>query len=242
MSRSSVNFDADLVRDGGANLSRTDEALVEMSNGCISCTLRDDLLKEERRLAGERRFDHLLIESTGISEPLPVAFAFRDKEGLSLSDVARLDMTVTVLGLLVEQIEFADVIVLNKVDVATPERLEAARTIVRSLKADTRVIDTTEPRVPPDAILETGVFSFEAARNHPTWVREPNGFKDHVPETEEYGITSFVFRAVHRLTRRSCTLSSTSLAHRGTRQGLLLAGLTAAAGGRAVPCRCHGAS
>jgi G3E family GTPase len=225
---SEVNIDADLVRDGGANLSRTDEALVEMSNGCICCTLRDDLLKEVRKLAAERRFDYLLIESTGISEPLPVAstFAFRDEDGLSLSDVARLDTMVTVVdaanllkdyasedfladrgqalgkddnrplvGLLVDQIEFADVIVLNKVDVATPERLEAARTIIRSLNADARIIETAEARVPLNAILGTGLFSFEAARNHATWVRELSGFKDHVPETEEYGITSFVYRA-----------------------------------------------
>jgi G3E family GTPase len=225
---SEVNIDADLVRDGGANLSRTDEALVEMSNGCICCTLRDDLLKEVRKLAAERRFDYLLIESTGVSEPLPVAstFAFRDEDSLSLSDVARLDTMVTVVdaanllkdyasedfladrrqsvgdndnrpvvGLLVEQIEFADVIVLNKVDVATPERLEAARTIVRALNADARIIETTEARVPLDAILDTGLFSFETASRHPTWLKELSGFKDHVPETEEYGITSFVYRA-----------------------------------------------
>jgi G3E family GTPase len=194
---SEVNIDADLVRDGGANLSRTDEALVEMSNGCICCTLRGDLL-EVRKLAAERRFDYLLIESTGISEPLPVAstFAFRDEHGLSLSDVARLDTMVTVVdaasllkdyasedfladrgqslgqddhrplvGLLVEQIEFADVIVLNKVDVATPERLEAARAIFRSLNADARIIETTEAHVPLDAILDTGLFSFEAAQS-----------------------------------------------------------------------------
>jgi G3E family GTPase len=224
---SEVNIDADLVRDGGANLSRTDEALVEMSNGCICCTLRDNLLKEVRKLAAERRFDYLLIESTGVSEPLPVAstFAFRDEDSLSLSDVARLDTMVTVVdaanllkdyasedfladrrqsvgdndnrplvGLLVEQIEFADVIVLNKVDVATPERLEAARTIVRALNADARIIETTEARVPLDAILDTGLFSFETASRHPTWLKELSGFKDHVPETEEYGITSFVYR------------------------------------------------
>src|SRR6185437_7607615 len=148
---SEVNVDADLVARGGANLSRTDETLVEMSNGCICCTLRDDLLKEVSRLAGERRFDYLLIESTGIAEPLPVAttFEFRDEDGKSLSDVARLDTMVTVVdaahllkdyssqdflkdrgevageederplvGLLVEQIEFADVVVLNKIDIA----------------------------------------------------------------------------------------------------------------------------
>jgi G3E family GTPase len=225
---SEVNIDADLVRGGSANLSRTDEALVEMSNGCICCTLRDDLLKEVSKLTGERRFDYLLIESTGISEPLPVAstFAFRDEEGQSLSDVARLDTMVTVVdaanllkdyasedfladrgqalgegddrpvvGLLADQIEFADVIVLNKVDVATPERLEAARTIIRWLNADARIIETAEARVPLDAILDTGLFNFETASQHPTWLKELSGFKDHVPETEEYGITSFVYRA-----------------------------------------------
>ncbi|HRO49400.1 MAG TPA: GTP-binding protein, partial [Hyphomicrobium sp.] len=155
---SEVNIDADLVTKGGANLSRTDETLVEMSNGCICCTLRDDLLKEVRRLASERRFDYLLIESTGIAEPLPVAttFEFRDEDGQSLSDVARLDTMVTVVDaahllrdyssqdflrdrgetagdederplvqLLVDQIEFADVIVLNKIDVASPADVEA---------------------------------------------------------------------------------------------------------------------
>ncbi|MGD9806686.1 MAG: zinc metallochaperone GTPase ZigA [Hyphomicrobiaceae bacterium] len=225
---SDVNIDADLVRDGGANLSRTDEALVEMSNGCICCTLRDDLLKEVSRLAKEKRFDYLLIESTGISEPLPVAstFEFRDELGHSLSDVARLDTMVTVVdaasllkdyscedfladrgqslgddddrslvALLVEQIEFADVVVLNKTDIAKPDELDAARTIVRSLNADARIIEAAAARVPLDAILNTGLFSFEAAHQHPTWLKELNGFKDHTPETEEYGITSFVYRA-----------------------------------------------
>jgi len=225
---SEVNIDAELVRDGGANLSRTDEALVEMSNGCICCTLRDDLLKEVGRLAKEKRFDYLLIESTGISEPLPVAstFEFRDELGHSLSDVARLDTMVTVVdaanllkdyasadfladrgeslgedddrslvGLLVEQIEFADVVVLNKIDAATDEEREAARTIVRSLNADAKIIETTEAHVPLEAILDTGLFSFEAAHRHPTWFKELYGFKDHTPETEEYGITSFVYRA-----------------------------------------------
>ena len=225
---SEVNIDADLIRDSGANLSRTEETLVEMSNGCICCTLRDDLLKEVRRLGAERRFDYLLIESSGISEPLPVAstFEFRDDSGESLSDVARLDTMVTVVdaanllkdyssedflgdrgqslgeedvrslvGLLVEQIEFADVVILNKIDLATPEQRDAARLIIRALNADARLIETTEGRVPLDAILDTGLFSFEAAHKHPTWFKELNGFKDHVPETEEYGITSFVYRA-----------------------------------------------
>ncbi len=226
---SEVNIDAALVRDGGAGLSRTDEALVEMSNGCICCTLRDDLLKEVRRLAGEGRFDYLLIESTGISEPLPVAatFDFRDENGECLGDVARLDTMVTVVdassllndyastdfladrgeslgdgddrplvNLLVEQIEFADVVVLNKLDIATREQIDAARTIIRSLNATARIVDAIEGRVALDEVLETGLFDFENAHRHPLWFKELNGFKDHVSETEEYGIRSFVYRAL----------------------------------------------
>ncbi|MFV0295481.1 MAG: zinc metallochaperone GTPase ZigA [Hyphomicrobiaceae bacterium] len=225
---SEVNIDADLVRDGGANLSRTDETLVEMTNGCICCTLRDDLLNEVRRLAAEGRFDYLLIESTGISEPLPVAstFEFRDEDGNSLADVARLDTMVTVVdaanllkdyastefladramalgdedhrpivNLLVDQIEFADVIVLNKLDVAKPHEIEAARTIIRSLNSEARIVETTEARAPLGSILATGLFDFEQAHRHPLWFKELNGFKDHTPETEEYGIRSFVYRA-----------------------------------------------
>jgi G3E family GTPase len=225
---SEVNIDAALVERGGADLSRTEEALIEMSNGCICCTLREDLLAEVRRLAGEGRFDYLLIESTGIAEPLPVAatFEFRDADGASLSDVARLDTMVTVVdaanllkdyssrdfladrgevagdederplvGLLVEQIEFADVIVLNKVDVASAEELIAARSIIRALNADARIIETHHGQLALSDILDTGLFSFEAAHRHPTWMRELNGFRDHQPETEEYGIASFVYRA-----------------------------------------------
>ncbi|MEO0618414.1 MAG: zinc metallochaperone GTPase ZigA [Pseudomonadota bacterium] len=225
---SEVNIDADLVRDGGANLSRTDEALVEMSNGCICCTLREDLLAEVRTLAAEGRFDYLLIESTGISEPLPVAatFEFRDEDGLSLSDVSRLDTMVTVVDaasllkdyashdflkdrgeslgeddersivdLLVDQIEFADVIVLNKTDIAEPHQLDAARKIIRSLNAGAELIETSHASVPMDRVLGTGRFDFDAAHEHPTWFKELNGFKDHVPETEEYGISSFVYHA-----------------------------------------------
>ncbi len=224
---SEVNIDADLVRADTA-LSRTDETLVEMSNGCICCTLRDDLLAEVRRLASEARFDYLLIESTGISEPLPVAatFDFRDEDGISLSDVARLDTMVTVVdavnllrdysshdflrdrgevlgqddertlvNLLVEQIEFADVVVLNKVADAEPHQVEAARQIIRSLNADTRIIETTHSDVPADAILNTGLFDFDKAHEHPMWAKELYGFADHVPETEEYGVASFVYRA-----------------------------------------------
>ncbi|MEM9972464.1 MAG: GTP-binding protein, partial [Pseudomonadota bacterium] len=182
---SEVNIDADLVR-ADTELSRTDETLVEMSNGCICCTLRDDLLAEVRRLAAEGRFDYLLIESTGISEPLPVAatFDFRDEAGESLSDVARLDTMVTVVDavnllkdfsshdflrdrgetmgeedertlvhLLTDQIEFADVVILNKVADATPNRVDAARKIIRSLNADATIIETNHSDVPADRIL-----------------------------------------------------------------------------------------
>ncbi|MCA0873076.1 GTP-binding protein [Seohaeicola saemankumensis] len=225
---SEVNIDADLVRDGGANLSQTEETLVEMSNGCICCTLRDDLLQEVRALAAAGRFDYLLIESTGIAEPLPVAatFAFRDDTGASLSDVARLDTMVTVVdavnllrdysshdflrdhgetlgeaddrtlvNLLVEQIEFADVVILNKVTDAGPHRVDAARKIIRSLNADARIIDADHADVPAGAILDTGLFDFDKAHEHPLWAKELYGFADHLPETEEYGITSHVYRA-----------------------------------------------
>ena len=224
---SEVNIDADLVR-ADTELSRTDETLVEMSNGCICCTLRDDLLEEVRHLAAEKRFDYLLIESTGISEPLPVAatFDFRDEAGESLSDVSRLDTMVTVVDaanlmndyssqdflrdrgetlgeeddrtrvhLLTDQIEFADVVVLNKIADAGPERVDAARKIIRSLNADARIIETNHSDVPADAILDTGLFDFEKAHEHPMWVKELYGFNDHVPETEEYGVASYVYRA-----------------------------------------------
>ena len=224
---SEVNIDADLVR-ADTELSRTDETLVEMSNGCICCTLRDDLLAEVRSLASEKRFDYLLIESTGISEPLPVAttFEFRDEDGESLSDVARLDTMVTVVDavnllkdysshdflrdrgetmgdedertlvhLLTDQIEFADVVILNKVSDAGPDRTDAARKIIRSLNADAEIIETNQSDVPADRILDTGLFDFEKAHEHPMWAKELYGFADHVPETEEYGVTSFVYRA-----------------------------------------------
>ena len=224
---SEVNIDADLVRDGGANLSRTDEKLVEMTNGCICCTLRDDLLREVRALAESGRFDYLLIESTGISEPLPVAatFDFRSDEGASLSDVARLDTMVTVVDaanllkdyssteflgdrgealdgdrrtlvdLLVEQIEFADVIVLNKVNDASPQQREAARQIIRSLNPEADIIEANHSRVPFERVLDTGRFDFEKAQQHPLWYKELYGFADHVPETQEYGVKNFVYRA-----------------------------------------------
>lgn len=225
---SEVNIDADLVRDGGADLSRTDEKLVEMTNGCICCTLRDDLLIEVRRLCAEGRFDYLLIEGTGIAEPLPVAstFSFRDEDGESLSDVARLDTMVTVVDavnllrdygsheflrdrgevagegdertlvdLLVEQIEFADIVIINKKSDVPADHLEQVRNVVRALNGDARIIETDFGHVEPAAILDTGLFSEENAQTHPLWFKELYGFADHVPETEEYGIGSFVYRA-----------------------------------------------
>ncbi len=224
---SEVNIDADLVRESGAELSQTEETLVEMSNGCICCTLRDDLLSEVRRLAAENRFDYLLIESTGISEPLPVAatFEFRDEEGESLTDVARLDTMVTVVDavnllndfgshdrladrgetlgeeddrtlvhLLTDQLEFADVVILNKVTDAGPVKTDAARKIIRSLNADARIIETDHSKIPALDVLNTGLFDFDKAHEHPMWAKELYGFADHTPETEEYGITSYVYR------------------------------------------------
>jgi len=225
---SEVNIDADLVRDGGAKLSRTDEKLVEMTNGCICCTLRDDLLQEVRRLSVENRFDYLLIESTGISEPLPVAatFDFRDEDDQSLSDVSRVDTMVTVVDainllkdygsrdflrdrgetagegdertlvdLLVEQIEFADVVVINKVQDIAPERLDEVRRVVRGLNADARIVESSFGQVPLDHIFDTRLYSEERAQTHPLWHKELYHFADHKPETEEYGVRSFVYRA-----------------------------------------------
>ena len=225
---SEVNIDADLVREGGANLSRTDERLVEMTNGCICCTLRDDLLAEVRRLAAEGRFDYLLIEGTGIAEPLPVAsiFSFRDEGGHALSDVARLDTMVTVVDavnllkdygsneflrdrgetagdedartlvdLLVEQIEFADVVVINKAADVSAGQLDLVRSVVRGLNGDARIVEAAHGRVAPSAILDTGLFDEERAQEHPLWFKELYGAREHVPETEEYGVGSFVYRA-----------------------------------------------
>ncbi|MEU9489871.1 GTP-binding protein [Streptomyces decoyicus] len=223
---SEINIDAALVRGGDAALSRTEERLVEMTNGCICCTLRDDLLEEVDRLAREGRFDYLLIESSGISEPMPVAatFAFPRDDGATLGDLARLDTMVTVVDaanflpelaggdglaergldqyeddertvsdLLMDQIEFADVIVLNKtdlVDAHTAERLQAALT---RLNPAARIVPARHGQVNTGDILGTGRFDLERAQQAPGWVQELNG--DHIPETEEYGISSTVFRA-----------------------------------------------
>ena len=225
---SEVNIDADLVRGGDAALARSEETLVEMTNGCICCTLRDDLLKEVRALAEAGRFDALVIESTGISEPLPVAttFSFRDEEGNCLGDVARLDTMVTVVdalnlladyssqdfladrgeslgeddtrslvGLLVEQIEFADVVVINKASAVPAEQLAIVKKLVASLNADARIVTCDQGKVPLDAMLDTGLFDEEKAAQHPLWAKELYGYANHQPETEEYGIESFVYRA-----------------------------------------------
>jgi len=223
---SEINIDAQLVRDGGAQLSRADEKLVEMSNGCICCTLREDLLIEINRLAAERRFDYLLIESTGISEPLPVAetFTFRDDAGASLADVARLDTMVTVVDalnflhdyqtadfiqergqslgedddrtvvdLLTEQVEFCDVIVLNKTDLAGVDELAQLRAILRTLNPEAHVVEASFGRVPLVEILDTGRFDFARAQAAPGWLKTMRG--EEKSEADEYGITSFVYRS-----------------------------------------------
>ncbi|WKV71412.1 GTP-binding protein [Streptomyces sp. PCS3-D2] len=223
---SEVNIDAALVRGGEAALSRTEERLVEMTNGCICCTLRDDLLEEVDRLAREGRFDYLLIESSGISEPMPVAatFSFPRDDGATLGDLARLDTMVTVVDaanflreleggdelaarglaayeddertisdLLVDQVEFADVIVLNKLDLVKPDQAARLRAALTRLNPAARVVPAVRGHVALEHVLGTGLFDVEKAQQAPGWVQELNG--DHVPETEEYGISSAVFRA-----------------------------------------------
>jgi len=221
---SEVNIDAALVA-GDAKLDRTQERLVEMSNGCICCTLRDDLLQEVARLAEDGRFDYLLIESTGIGEPMPVAatFLFADENGKSLSSVARLDTMLTVVDasrfiehfseledlaelgigrdeaddravadLLVDQVEFADVLVVSKPDLVTESQLDQVVALVRKLNPRARVEVGQKGSVSLDAVFNTNLFSEEEAATAPGWLRELNG--QHTPETEQYGITSFVYR------------------------------------------------
>ncbi|MFJ7067996.1 GTP-binding protein [Streptomyces sp. NPDC101115] len=223
---SEVNIDAELVRGGEAALSRTEERLVEMTNGCICCTLRDDLLEEVDRLAREGRFDHLLIESSGISEPMPVAatFSFPRDDGATLGDLARLDTMVTVVDaanflseldggdelvargldqyeddertvsdLLMDQVEFADVLVLNKLDLVDADAARRLRATLCRLNPEARVVPAVRGQVALEQVLGTGLFDVERAQQAPGWVKELNG--DHVPETEEYGISSLVFRA-----------------------------------------------
>ena len=222
---SEINIDgSEVQRD--VNLSRAEEKLVEMSNGCICCTLREDLLEEVSRLAHEGRFDYLLIESTGISEPLPVAetFTFRDEQGRSLADVARLDTMVTVVDglnflqdfnaaeslvtrgetlgedddrsitdLLIEQVEFADVILISKIDLISSTDRRELMAILRRLNSQAEILPMVMGAVPLGKVLDTGRFDFERAAQAPGWLTELRG--EHAPETEEYGIASTAYRA-----------------------------------------------
>jgi len=225
---SEVNVDADLVKNENT-LSRTEEKLVEMSNGCICCTLREDLMVEVERLAKEQRFDYLLIESTGISEPVPVAqtFSFIDEEnGIDLSQFSYVDTMVTVVdtynffkdfgsperlidrdltnidgddrtivNLLTDQIEFANVIVLNKVDLVSNETLGVLKSAIHKLNPSAKIIESEFSKVAPHQILNTNLFNFEEAEQSAGWIEELNK-EAHTPETEEYGIGSFVYRSL----------------------------------------------
>jgi len=222
---SEINIDSAIVQNE-VSLNRSEEKLVEMSNGCICCTLREDLLEEVNKLAKDGRFDYLVIESTGISEPLPVAetFTFADEEGVSLSDVADLDTMVTVVDavnflkdyeearylqdtgeslgeddersvadLLVDQVEFADVILVSKTDLAEEADIERLIAILKTLNTDADIVPITQGNVNIDAVLNTGLFDFERAEQAPGWLKEMRG--EHVPETLEYGIGSFSYLA-----------------------------------------------
>ncbi len=222
---SEVNIDASLVRDGGASLSRTEEKMVEMTNGCICCTLREDLIIEVRKLAEEGRFDYLLIESTGIAEPMPVAatFSFRDEDGLSLSDLTEIDTMVTVVDaanflndfdstqrlsdremgmsdedertivdLLTDQIEFANVIIINKCDLVAEDDVERLKGILHHLNPGAKLLCVTQGKVDLSQVIGTGTYDEVEASLMPGWIKELNG--EHTPETEEYGIGSFVYR------------------------------------------------
>ena len=222
---SEINIDSAIVQNE-VSLNRSEEKLVEMSNGCICCTLREDLLEEVTKLAKEGRFDYLVIESTGISEPLPVAetFTFADEDGVSLSDVAKLDTMVTVVDavnflkdyeeakylqetgeslgedddrsvadLLVDQIEFADLILISKTDLVSPSDKERLTAILQALNTDAKIIPIEHGKVDVDEVLNTGLFDFEKAQQAPGWLKEMRG--EHVPETEEYGIGSFSYEA-----------------------------------------------
>lgn len=226
---SEINIDKDLVADGGG-LSRTDEKLVELSNGCICCTLRDDLLQEVERLVEKGNIDYIVIESTGISEPVPVAqtFSYIDEAlGIDLTSICKLDTMVTVVDanrfindinsedllvdrdqgadqtdersiadLLIDQVEFCDVLVLNKTDLVTEAELTKLENILRKLQPDAHLIKTTNAEVDINEVLNTGRFDFEQASNSAGWIKEltEGGHAEHTPETEEYGISSFVYR------------------------------------------------
>ena len=222
---SEINIDQAIVQSE-VSLNRSEERLVEMSNGCICCTLREDLLEEVTTLAQEGRFDYLLIESTGISEPLPVAetFTFADENGVSLSEVASLDTMVTVVDavnflndydeakylqetgeslgeddersvadLLIDQVEFADVILISKTDLASSSDIDRLTAILKTLNTHAKITPISNGEVEVDNVLNTGLFDFDRAQQSPGWLKEMRG--EHVPETEEYGINSFVYEA-----------------------------------------------
>ncbi|MAR96003.1 MAG: 4-hydroxytetrahydrobiopterin dehydratase [Gammaproteobacteria bacterium] len=225
---SEINIDSAMVQNE-VELSHKEEKLVEMSNGCICCTLREDLLLEVNKLAKEGRFDYLVIESTGISEPLPVAetFTFADEDGVSLSDVSKLDTMVTVVDavnflkdydeakslkdtgesleslgeedersvadLLVDQIEFADVLLISKTDLIEKPQLDKLIAIIKTLNTSAKIIPISNGRVDVEKILNTGLFDFDKAEQAPGWLKEMRG--EHIPETEEYGISSFAYKA-----------------------------------------------
>ena len=222
---SEINIDSAIVQSE-VSLNRSEEKLVEMSNGCICCTLREDLLEEVTKLSKEGRFDYLVIESTGISEPLPVAetFTFADENGVSLSDVADLDTMVTVVDavnfmndydqakylqdtgeslgeedersvadLLVDQVEFADVILISKTDLVSSDDIERLTAILKTLNTDAKIVPISQGQVNIDEVLNTGLFDFERAQQAPGWLKEMRG--EHVPEKEEYGIGSFTYEA-----------------------------------------------
>ena len=222
---SEINIDESLIKNDVA-LNHKEEKLVEMSNGCICCTLREDLLIEVTRLAKEKKFDYLFIESTGISEPLPIAetFTFEDENGVSLSDVSKLDTMVTVVDavnftkdyyeakdlqevgeslgeedlrsvadLLVDQVEFADIILISKTDLVNQKDIDKLKAVIRNLNTDARIIPISKGNVSTRDILSTGLFDFARAQQAPGWLKELRG--EHTPETEEYGISSFVYEA-----------------------------------------------
>lgn len=223
---SEINIDAELIKNGGANFSRTDEKLVEMSNGCICCTLRDDLMVEVKRLVADNKYDYLLIESTGISEPMPVAatFMFEDENGDSLSDITRLDTMVTVVDakdflsqfhsktrlqdlgqatneddertlvdLLTEQIEFADVIILNKIDLLSDAERVQVTAIIKSLNPIAVIYNSVFGKIDPAKILNTRLYNDARSQTMSGWAQALTGH-DHTPETLEYNISSFIFR------------------------------------------------
>ena len=220
---SEINIDSEIIQNE-VSLNRSEEKLIEMSNGCICCTLREDLLLEVTNLAKQGRFDYLVIESTGISEPLPVAetFTFADEEGISLSDIASLDTMVTVVDavnflkdyeeakylkdsgeslgeedersvadLLVDQVEFADLILISKTDLVNSDEIKRLTAILRTLNTSAKIVPISHGKVDMNEVLDTGLFDFERAQQAPGWLKEMRG--EHVPETEEYGIGSFTY-------------------------------------------------